>query len=103
MFKNNFTIALRNFWRNKTFSLINVLGLSIGISAALVIFLIVHYEFSYDSFEKDKDRIYRVVMDAKFNGFEGHSTGVQAPLSTAVANEMTGIELTVPIMSFQGD
>jgi len=103
MLRNYFTTAFRNIWRNKTFSLINVLGLSIGISAALVIFLIVHYEFSYDTFEKGKDRIYRVVLDAKFNGFEGHSTGVQAPLSTAVANEMTGIELTVPVMTFQGD
>ena len=103
MLKNYFITAFRNIWRNKTFSLINILGLAIGISAALVIFLIVHYEFSYDTFEKDKGRIYRVVLDAKFNGFEGHSTGVQAPLSAAVANEMTGIELTVPIMTFQGD
>jgi putative ABC transport system permease protein len=103
MIKNYFITAFRNIWRNKTFSLINVLGLAIGISAALVIFLIVHYEFSYDTFEKDKDRIYRVVLDARFNGFEGHSTGVQAPLSAAVANEMSGIELTVPVMTFQGD
>ena len=75
MFKNYFTVALRNFWRNKTFSVINVLGLSIGISAALVIFLIVHYEYSYDRFEKDGDRIYRVVLDAKFNGSEGPDDG----------------------------
>jgi len=63
MFKNHFIIALRNFWRNKTFSIINVSGLAIGISAALVIFLIVYYEFSFDKFEKDGDRIYRVVLD----------------------------------------
>jgi len=57
MFKNYFTVALRNFWRNKVFSTINVLGLSIGISAALVIFLIVYYEFSFDKFEQGGDRI----------------------------------------------
>ena len=79
------------------------MGLSIGISAALVIFLIVHYEFSFDKFEKDSDRIYRVVIDAKFNGNEGHSTGVQAPLSTAIKNEVTGVDETVPLMQFQGD
>ncbi|HUZ58637.1 MAG TPA: ABC transporter permease, partial [Hanamia sp.] len=103
MIKNYFKTAFRNFQRNKIFSVINVFGLSIGISAALVIFLIVHYEFSFDKFEKNKDRIYRVVIDAKFNGSEGHSAAVQAPLSNAVQNEVTGIELTVPIMQFQGD
>jgi len=103
MIKNYFITALRNFWRNKAFSIINVLGLAIGISSALVIFLIVHYEFSYDKFEKDGDRIYRVVMDSKIKGNDIHSAAVPAPLSIAVANEMTGIEATIPVMSFQGD
>ncbi|HKO82813.1 MAG TPA: ABC transporter permease, partial [Chitinophagaceae bacterium] len=88
MLKNYFTVALRNFWRNKVFSTINILGLSIGISAALVIFLIVYYEFSFDKFEKDGDRIYRVVLDAKFNGVEGHSAAVPAPLSKAIQTEV---------------
>ena len=103
MIKNYFKTAWRNIIRNKAFSIINIFGLSIGISAALVIFLIVHYEFSFDKFEKDQNQIYRVVIDAKFNGTEGHSTGVQAPLSNAVQNEVTGVELTVPLMQFQGD
>jgi len=103
MFRNYFIAACRNFWRNKTFSTINVLGLSIGIGASLVIFLIIHHEFSYDNFQKDKDRIYRVVLDAKFNGSEGHSSAVPAPLSGAIQNEVTGVDQTVPIMQFQGD
>jgi len=103
MLKNYFITAFRSFWRNKAFTAINVLGLSIGISAALVIFLIVYYEFSYDRFEQNKERIYRVVLDAKFNGTEGHSAAVPAPLSNAIEQEVTGVELTVPIMQFQGD
>src|SRR5665213_1582713 len=103
MIKNYFKTAWRNIIRNKAFSIINIFGLSIGISAALAIFLIVHYEFSFDKFEKDQNQIYRVVIDAKFNGTEGHSTGIQAPLSNAVQNEVTGVELTVPLMQFQGD
>ena len=103
MFKNHFTVAFRNFWRNKTFSFINVLGLSIGISAALVIFLIVYYEKSYDRFEKDGDRIFRVVMNTKFNGFDGNSAAVPAPLSSAIQSELTGFDETVPVMTFQGD
>ncbi len=103
MFKNYFTTAFRNFWRNKVFSLINVFGLSIGISAALVIFLIVYFELSYDKFEPDGARIYRVVMDMKFNGNDGHSAAVMAPLANAVQHEVTGVEQTVPVMTFQGD
>jgi predicted permease len=103
MFKNHFTIAARNFWRNKTFSMINVAGLSIGISAALVIFLIVFYEFSFDKFQPDGERIYRVVLDAQVGGPEGHSGAVPAPLSAAIENEMTGVEQTAPVFQFQGD
>lgn len=103
MFKNYFNTACRNIWRNKIFSLINVFGLAIGISAALVIFLIVSYEYGFDKFEKDGDSIYKVVLDANFNGTAGHSSAVPAPLATAVANEITGIEYTVPILTYQGD
>jgi len=79
------------------------MGLSIGITASLVIFMIVYYEFSFEKFQKDGDRIYRVVLDAKFNGTEGHSTGVPTPLSNAMRNEITGVEISVPVMHFPGD
>jgi putative ABC transport system permease protein len=103
MFKNYFKTAVRIFSRNKVFAAINVLGLSIGVCAALVIFLIVQYEFSYDKIETNGSRIYRVVMDLKFNGTEGHSAAVPAPLSSAIKNEVTGVESTIPVMQFQGD
>ena len=57
MIKNYLLITLRNFWRNKIFSLINIAGLAIGISASLVIYLIVHHEFSYEKFQRSGDRI----------------------------------------------
>ncbi|HEX4372499.1 MAG TPA: ABC transporter permease, partial [Puia sp.] len=103
MFKNYFTVALRNFRRNKIFSSINVLGLSIGISASLVIFLIVYYEMSFDKFEKDSNRIFRVVMDMKYNGDVGHGPAVPAPLSDAIHNEVSGVDASIPVMQFQGD
>src|SRR5579863_3689224 len=103
MFKNYFTVALRNFRRNKIFSSINVLGLSIGISASLVIFLIVYFELSFDKFEKDGERIFRVVVDSKFNGDVGHGPAVPAPLSSAIQNEISGVEASIPVMQFQGD
>ena len=103
MFKNYFKTAFRVFTRNKAFTAINILGLSIGISAALIIFLIVQFEFGYDKVGKDTDRVYRVVMDLKFNGTDGHSAAVPAPLSAAIQSEVTGVEATVPLMLFQGD
>jgi len=103
MLRNHLIVALRNFWRNKIFSAINVLGLSIGISASLVIFLIVFYEMSYDRFVKNGDRTYRVVMDIKFGGDEGHSAALPAPLGSVIKNEITGIEKAIPTLTFQGD
>ena len=103
MIKNYFIVAIRNFRRNKVLSLINMLGLSIGISAALVIFLIVYFEFSYDRFEPGRDRIFRIVLDANFGGVPGHSAAIPAPLGEAIKKDLTGIELTVPVFNFPGD
>ncbi|MGK6350411.1 ABC transporter permease [Parapedobacter sp. DT-150] len=103
MIKNFFTTTYRHLWRNRLFTALNLLGLSIGISSALVISLIVYYEFSFDTFQPDHDRIYRVVIDANFNGVEGHSVGVPAPLGSAIPQELTGIEQTVPVFQFPRD
>src|SRR5690242_10216708 len=100
MLRNYLTVAFRGFWRNKLFSLIHMLGLSIGISASLVIFLIVRYELSFDKFEPDGDRIYRVVMDFNFNGNSGHSAAVPAPLAGGMQAEVSGLQAVVPVMQF---
>lgn len=92
MFKNYFTIALRNLKRNKIFSLINIAGLAIGISASLVIYLIVQHELSYDKFHKDGDRIYRVVTKIEFPDMTIHNSGVPVPTANAMRSEVTGIE-----------
>ncbi|MCE6987608.1 ABC transporter permease [Dyadobacter sp. CY323] len=65
MLKNNFKIAFRNLWKHKTFTFINVMGLSVGMSACFLIALYVHFELSYDSFNKKADRIYRLSTDLK--------------------------------------
>ncbi len=96
MFKNYFKTALRNFWHNKIFSLINILGLSIGISASLVIYLLVNYHFTFDKFEKDRDRIYRVVSNFSFSGEVYRNSGVTSPLGPAVKKELTGLDAVVP-------
>ena len=93
MIKNYFTIAVRNFRKNKIFALINISGLAIGISAALVIYLIVQFEFGFEKFRKDGDRIYRVVSEMTFPGdVKYKNSGVPMPMPNAVRADLTGIE-----------
>jgi hypothetical protein len=80
MIRNYFTIAYRTLWRNKFHSIINITGLAIGISACLIIYLIVNFELSFNKGISNYDRIYRI--HSKFSGtFSGLNRG--AP--TAVA------------------
>src|SRR4030095_17036385 len=92
MLKNYFTVAFRNLQRNKIFSLINIAGLAIGISASLVIYLIVQHEFSFDTFHKDRLLIYRVVSRIDFPDLTIHNSGVPVPTVKAARNEVTGLE-----------
>ena len=64
MIKNYFKTAWRNLSKRKAYSIINILGLSLGIASCLVIFLVVQYELSYDKFNSKADRIYRVTLNA---------------------------------------
>jgi putative ABC transport system permease protein len=68
MIKNYFKIAWRNLMKNKTFSFINIAGVSIGMAACLLILQYVSFELSYDQFNKNASNIYRVVNDRYQNG-----------------------------------
>jgi len=64
MFKNYFKTAWRSISKHKAYSIINVLGLTLGIASCLIIFLVVQYELSYDKFNSKADRTYRVTLNA---------------------------------------
>jgi putative ABC transport system permease protein len=68
MFKNYWRTALRGFRRNKMSTVINVLGLTVGLSSCLIIALFIRHELSYDDFETRGSRIVRVIMEYKFDG-----------------------------------
>jgi len=70
MFKNYLRTAWRNMAHNKAYSVINILGLALGICACIVIYLITSFEFSFDKFHPDGDRIYRMVGEAQNNAGE---------------------------------
>lgn len=63
MFKSNFKIAIRNLFRQKVYAFINIAGLAVGVASCILIVLFVRNEFSYDTFFKDKDRVYRMVLE----------------------------------------
>jgi putative ABC transport system permease protein len=65
MIKNYLRVALRHLWRNRAFSLINILGLAVGLTAFFLISLWVSFETSYDNFHSKADRIYRIVSTTR--------------------------------------
>ncbi len=80
MFKNYFKIAVRNLWKNKGYSLINISGLAIGMAVATLIGLWVQYERSYDSFHANEKNIGIIMKKTFFNNEKGTQTGVMLPL-----------------------
>jgi len=86
MFKNYIKTAWRNLIRDKAYVLINIIGLSVGIAASLIIGLYIFNELSYDKFHKDSERIYRIYVDGSFG-----ATKFYSPLSS---NEVKGALLS---------
>ena len=70
MLKNYFKIAFRNLWKNKTFSIINIVGLATGLCCFLLITIYVLDELNYDRYNKNADRIFRISSDLKIGGNE---------------------------------
>ena len=87
MFKNYLKIAFRNLIRFRVYSLINVLGLAIGIAACILILLFVRDELSYDKFNEKADRIYRVHTIGKLLGNELNMAVSPAPLGETMVTD----------------
>ncbi|MDT3405153.1 ABC transporter permease [Mucilaginibacter terrae] len=100
MYKNYFKTALRNLLKHKIFSLINIIGLAIGISAALVIYLIVSYDFGFNKLQNDDEHIYRVVSNFSYQGQPSYNSGVPVPLGLAVKTEVTGLDVVAPFYGY---
>ena len=78
MIRNYFITAFRNLWRNKAFSVINIVGLSVGLACCMLIFLYAMDEVSYDRFNVNAENIYHLVVDSKSENGQvnkGSSTG----------------------------
>lgn len=93
MLKNYFKVTLRNLSKNLSHTAINVLGLTLGISGAILIFLIVNHALSFDTYHAKGDRIYRVVTQSKESTGTSETTGVPVPLTEAVINYFPEVQL----------
>ncbi len=92
MFKSYIVIAWRNLWRNKGFSAINIIGLAIGMASAIIIFLWMQNEVSYDRFHEKGDRIYSVWSRLKLNGKLTCFNNTPKPLAGTIEKDFPELE-----------
>jgi putative ABC transport system permease protein len=103
MVKNYFKISFRNIKKYKAYSLINILGLAIGISCCLLILLFVQNELSYDRYQEKANRIYRLVDSLDIdNPRSRHYALSSAPFAPALKKEFPEVEETVRLLPARG-
>ena len=107
MIKNYFKIAWRNIIRHKGYSVINILGLTIGIAACLLIFVVIHFELSFEKDQPDYNNIYHVITQLDRSDGVAYNPGVPGPAADALRlgfpqakvaslNSSYGAQITVP-------
>jgi len=101
MLKNYFIIAWRNITRHKIYTAINVAGLALGTCSCIAIYLVSSYEFSFDTFHPDNNRIYRVMGDVTENtGEKLHFGKLPIGVSQSGQKEMTGLDNIAGIIPY---
>ncbi|MDW3190916.1 MAG: ABC transporter permease [Cytophagales bacterium] len=100
MFKNNLTIALRNFNKHRSYVLLNVIGLAFGLTVFLLITRYTSYEFSYDTHHENADRIYRVYKELHGLEEQWFDAGTPGPLAKTLLNEFPEVEHAARFSSY---
>jgi putative ABC transport system permease protein len=95
MLINYFKTALRNNFKHKGYSLINISGLAIGMATCLLILLYVNHELSYDNYNEDADRIYRIAFSGRWGGREFDVCTAPAPMAKVILETYPEIEEAV--------
>jgi putative ABC transport system permease protein len=100
MIRNHFTIAFRSFFKSKSYSFINVFGLAVGMSCAILIFLVVRHETGYDLNQSRIDQIYRVETE---NIKENHTyPGTFTGMANALRTDVPEVEKVAPLLKING-
>lgn len=104
MLKNYFKIAIRNLIKNKTFSIINIFGMTVGMASFMLIGLYVWDDLQYDQYYKDKDRTYRLYdVITRENGATNHFPAIPPTFGPTLKKEYPEIESTLRIMDVKQD
>ncbi|GAB3916283.1 ABC transporter permease [Larkinella terrae] len=98
MLSNYLKIALRNLWRNKFYTGLNVVGLAVGLAACLLMALYVNHEFSYDGFHTKADRIVRVTTEMKTPESPLSIASSPLPLATVLKQDYPEVETAVRLL-----
>ncbi|UFH54230.1 ABC transporter permease [Spirosoma sp. KNUC1025] len=96
MLTNYVKIAFRNLGRNRLTTILNVVGLSVGIASCLVIYLIVRFELSFDKKVPGSEQVYRLVTKFKFGDEFYYNPGLAAPIPEAVRTNLAGVKTVAP-------
>ena len=100
MLKNYFKVALRSFLRYREYTVINVLGLSVGITCCLLIMLFVRNEFSYDRFHSKADRLYRLWQLERVQGQDFINTVTPIPAGPAIQRSIPEVSAYCRVYNF---
>jgi len=92
MLRYNLITAFRFIKRNLSFSLINISGLSLGLTLVIILMVWLQYELSFDKFHKNADRIFRVVVEFEAEGSSDNFAGTPAPLGEALKNDIPEVD-----------
>jgi len=105
MFRNYLKIAWRNLTRNKSYAAINITGLAVGIAVCMVIFIIIQFQTSFDTFHAKKDRIYRMLTEFQYEngGNISYKTAIPFPMPVGLKTSFPQIEQVAPIFSSHDD
>jgi putative ABC transport system permease protein len=101
MIRNYLKIALRNLWKNKTFSLINILGLALGMACSLLIMLWVKSEIGMDKFHKNDDRLYRVMENQRGTDVIKTTNSTPGILAESIIKDIPEIEMASQMLAEQ--
>ncbi len=102
MFRHNIISAIRNLKKNLVFSLINIIGLSIGLAAFILITLYVYHELSYDRYNKKADRIYRIVENLRTENELLLQSTSSPPMGPALKRDFPEVVSYVRFNNFDG-
>src|SRR5438105_15723191 len=105
MFRNYFKTAFRSLTRNRSYTIINIAGLALGIAVCMMIFIIIQFHRSYDEFHKNKDRIYRVLTESHHAdaGTISYAKNVPFAMPEGLKAEFPQLEQVAPVYASHND